>query len=81
MPKEERWKALTIANDVIFSKAMRGPEICKEVLGVLYGKKIKEISYFEEQKVIDIAVDSKSVKLDVCLKDEGNTNYRLTRFL
>ena len=36
MPEKE-------ANDFIFSKAMRDPEICKEVLGVLFGKKIKEV--------------------------------------
>ena len=77
LQKEEKWEGLTLSNDFIFSKAMRDQEICKEVLEVLFGKKIKEISYFEEQKVIDIAVDSKSIKLDVCLEDEENTIYNV----
>ena len=75
LPKEERWENLTMANDFIFSKAMRDPEICKEVLEVLLGKKIKAISYPEAQKVIDITADSKSVRLDVYLDDDKGAAY------
>ncbi len=31
LPKEERWENLSLANDFIFVKAMKDPEICKEV--------------------------------------------------
>ena len=70
LPREERWENLSLANDFIFVKAMKDPEICKEVLEALLGKKIKAISYPEGQKVIDITAASKSIRLDVYLNDE-----------
>ena len=71
LPKKERWENLSLANDFIFVKAMKDPEICKEVLEALLGKKVKVVSYPEGQKVIDITAASKSIRLDVYLYGDG----------
>ena len=44
---------------------MRNEVICKGLVETLLGFKIDRIEYPEEQKSIDIAMDAKSVRLDV----------------
>lgn len=75
--EEELWENLKISNDFIFAKVMRNPELCKGILERLLGITIDHIEYPEEQKVIDIAKDSKSVRLDVYLHDEKGTVYNV----
>lgn len=77
IPKEQLWENLKISNDFIFAKVMRNPELCKGILERLLDIQIDHIEYPEEQKVIDIAKDSKSVRLDVYLKDEKGTVYNV----
>lgn len=61
----------------MFAKVMRNPELCKGMLERLLDIQIDYITYPEEQKVIDIAKDSKSVRLDVYLHDEKGTVYNI----
>ena len=61
----------------MFAKVMRNPELCKEMLERLLDIQIDHIIYQEEQKAIDISKDSKSVRLDVYLKDEKGTVYNI----
>lgn len=75
VPEEQRWENLRISNDFIFAKVMRNPELCKGMLERLLDISIDHIEYPEEQKVIDISKDSKSVRLDVYLKDGKGTIY------
>ncbi len=77
LPEEQLWENLKISNDFMFAKVMRNPELCKGILERLLGITIDHIEYPEEQKVIDIAKDSKSVRLDVYLKDEKGTVYNV----
>lgn len=56
---------------------MRNPELCKGTLERLSGISIDYIEYPEEQKIIDIAKDSKSVRLDVYLRDEKGIVYNV----
>ena len=62
---QERWQSLTPSDDFVFSKMMRNEVICKGLIETLLGFKIDRIEYPEEQKSIDIAMDAKSVRLDV----------------
>ena len=64
------WEELEIQDDFLFSKVMRDKEICKITLEKLLHIKIKDLKYIEEQKNIDIAFESKSVRLDVYVEDE-----------
>ena len=66
----KKWDKLTISNDFIFCKVMSDKEICKEVLEVLLERKVGDILYIDEQKTIDLELDSKSVRLDIFVKDD-----------
>lgn len=73
----KQWDELTFSNDFIFAKVMLNPELCKGVLERLLSIRIDHIDYPEEQKTIDIAKDSKSVRLDVYVADEKGTVYNV----
>lgn len=77
IPEEQLWENLKISNDFMFAKVMRNPELCKGMLERLLDIRIDHIEYPEEQKVIDIARDSKSIRLDVYLSDEKGTIYNV----
>ena len=74
---QERWQSLTPSDDFVFSKMMRNEVICKGLVETLLGFKIDRIEYPEEQKSIDIAMDAKSVRLDVYVKDGKDTVYNI----
>ena len=77
IPEEQLWENLKISNDFMFAKVMRNPELCKGLLERFLDIQIDHIEYPEEQKAIDISKDSKSVRLDVYLKDEKGTVYNI----
>ena len=74
---QERWLSLTPSDDFVFSKMMRNKAICKGLVETLLGFDIDRIEYPEEQKSIDIAMDAKSVRLDVYVKDDKDTVYNI----
>jgi len=74
---QERWQSLTPSDDFVFSKMMRNEVICKGLIETLLGFDIDRIEYPEEQKSIDIAIDAKSVRLDVYVKDGKETVYNI----
>ena len=74
---QERWQNLTPSDDFVFSKMMRNKAICKGLVETLLGFDIDRIEYPEEQKSIDIAMDAKSVRLDVYVKDDKDTVYNI----
>lgn len=67
---EAQWLALAISNDFMFSKVMEDKSLCKEVVELLLEKKIGEIIDYQREKNLNITHDSKTVRLDVYLKDE-----------
>lgn len=70
------WDELGISNDFLFGKIMRNPELCKELLQrILPELEIDRIEYPETQKSIQPDVDTRSVRLDVYVKDDKNTVY------
>lgn len=75
MAKKKEWEDLELKDDFMFAKVMRNPEICKETLEKLLNIEIERIEYPEEQKVIDITTDGRSVRLDVYVKDDKQTVY------
>ena len=77
IPEHELWENLKISNDFIFAKVMRNPELCKGILERLLDVRIERITYPEEQKTIAIRKDSKSIRLDVYLKDGKGTVYNV----
>ena len=71
----ENWNDLRISNDFLFGKIMRNPEICKRLIELILDIQIDHIEYPENQKVIDLTHDARSIRLDVYVKDSDNTVY------
>ena len=55
---------------------MRNKRICKQTIERLLDIDIKDISYPEEEKSIDIRLDSKSIRMDVYVNDDKGTVFR-----
>ena len=68
---------LTIQDNFIFQKIMRNKRICKQTLERLLNIDIKDISYPEEEKTIDVRLDSKSIRMDVYVNDDKGTIYNI----
>ncbi len=73
--KASTWENLTIANDFVFCKAMLDEELCREVLETVLGIQIERVEHVERQHAIDAGPTSKSVRLDVFVKDGAGTVY------
>ena len=68
---EEKWEQATLANNFIFYKVMRHhPDACKHLIEMLLNIKIEKMEMHSEE-VIDLDHDSKSIRLDVFIKDTG----------
>lgn len=77
MMKPKSFEQQTIKDDFMFGAVMRDPKRCKPLLEHILGVKIKEIKYPELQKVIDNAMEAKSIRLDVYVEDADNTVYNI----
>jgi predicted transposase/invertase (TIGR01784 family) len=71
------WEDLTITDDFLFGKVMRNKKLCKRMLEVILDMEIDHIEYPEEQKVIDMIKEAKSVRLDIYVKDDELTVYNV----
>lgn len=70
-------KELNLEDDFLFAKVMSDKEICKELLEKVLEVEIEKVELVEEQKVIDLLLESKGIRLDVYVKDENNTIYNV----
>lgn len=71
------YEELTIQDNFIFQKVMRIKRICKQTIERFLDIDIKYISYPEEEKAINVRLDSKSIRLDVYVNDEKGTVYNI----
>lgn len=71
----ENWSDLRISNDFLFGKVMRNQTVCKKLIELILDIQIDHIEYPENQKVIDLTADARSIRLDVYVKDGQNTVY------
>lgn len=71
----KNYEELVFSDDFMFCKILQENEdICKEIIELILGCKVKNIVYLEKQKSIEITSDGKGIRLDVYLED-GNTVY------
>ncbi len=75
--KEFNLEAVRITNSLLFKHIMKNTELCKELLEVVLGVKIRKIVYKETEKELDLSLDAKSVRLDVYLEDEDEDEERI----
>lgn len=68
---------LTIQDNFIFQKVMLKKPICKAVLERLLDISIKDIVYIQEDKTLDVSLETKSVRLDVYVNDDRGTVFNI----
>lgn len=75
MRKIKTWEELTIQDNFLFQKVMQNKRICKHLIELILNIKIKEISFPDSEKTINVRHDSKGIRLDVYVKDQNNNIY------
>ena len=75
MKRIKDWEELTIQDNFLFQKVMRNKRLCQHLIEKILQIKIADITYPDTEKTIDIRLDSKSVRLDVYVKDETGRVY------
>ena len=75
--KQKKLQELNLEDDFLFAKVMSDKDICRRIIEKVLDIKIKKIKMPQEQKVIDLLLDSKSVRLDVYVNDEKGTVYNV----
>ena len=75
--KAKLFEELEITDDFMFGAVMSDPDNLKPLLEYILNIKIKEITYPERQKVIDLMYGAKGVRLDVYCEDEKKTVYSI----
>ena len=70
-------KELNLEDDFLFAKVMSDKKICKELLEKILEIEIEKVELVEEQKTIDLLIESKGIRLDVYVRDENNTIYNV----
>lgn len=74
--REKEYEELQFTDDFMFCKVLENNEgLCKELLEMILGKKIREIKYLTKQKTIEVTSDGKGVRLDVYVEDSENTVF------
>ena len=66
---------LTIADDFMFCKIMQDEVICKQFLEMILIGQIGKIAYLSSQDAVFTGSESKSVRLDLLVKDEAGKSY------
>ena len=76
--KYKTYKELSFTDDFLFCNIMQNnPDICKELVELLLGRKVGKVAYSETQKSIDLALEHKGVRLDVYFEDDLSTAYNI----
>lgn len=74
----EEYGKLKFTNNFMFCKIMENNlDLCKQMLEIILGIKIKKVVLADREKTIDITPDGKSVRLDVYVEDGEGGVYDL----
>ena len=72
------YEELEFTDDFMFAAVMESDkEVCRQVIELILGRKIKDISYPDYQHSIIIRYDSRGVRLDVTVTDADGTVFDL----
>ena len=68
----KQWRDATIQNNFVFGKTLEThPDLCRRLLELILNIEIKEITYPEREKTINLRSDSKGIRLDVYVEEKG----------
>ena len=71
------WRELSLSDNFLFQKVMRNKRLCKKLIEKILQIKVRDITYPEEEKTIQMGMDIKSIRLDVYVEDDKGTVYDL----
>ena len=72
----KKYEELEFTDDFMFCMIMaNNPKLCKELLELILGIKIKKVELADSQKSVNITYDGKGVRFDVYVNDTENTVY------
>lgn len=75
---EKEYEDLQFTDDFIFCKVLSNNlKLCARVISLILGIKVKKVVLAESQKVIEMAADSRGIRLDVYVEDEAQTVFDL----
>ena len=77
MGKPEAYEKLRLSNSFLFSKVMLDEELCKETIEMILKVPIERIEYLVHEATLDAAINNRSVRLDVYVKDDKGTSFDL----
>ena len=75
MRQRKKLQELTIKDNFMFGAVMRNEAHCKALLECILVVKIREVTYPDLQKEINLDYEAKGIRLDVYVEDEQNTVY------
>lgn len=76
LPYEHKdWEDLTIADDYMFKLVMSHKRICKHLLEMILGIKIRKLMEPKTEHAMKNSYESKGIRLDVYVEDDENTIY------
>ena len=70
MSEFKNWDDLTITDDFLFCRVMRNEQICRQLLELILHVKVGKIKFLTSQHEIEVDPQSKSIAMDVYLRDE-----------
>lgn len=73
--KRKEWEDLTIADDYMFKLVMSHKRICKHLLEMILGIKIRKLMDPKTEHPIKNSYESKGIRLDVYVEGDENTIY------
>ena len=65
----KKWEDLQFSDNFIFCKVMRNKELCKEMLEILLGIKVRDIQYIQSEHPLDDYYETRGVRMDVFVQD------------
>lgn len=71
------FKDLNVCDDYMFTAVFSHERICIAILEKILDIQIESLTYLESQKTLDPNKDSKSVRLDVYVKDDKGESYNI----
>lgn len=77
LPVMKKFEELTYADSFLFGEVMLDETTSKNVLEIILGVEIEKVVIIEKEKQIDHTPDSKSIRLDIYVRDEKNTVYNI----
>ena len=69
---DKKYEELKFTDDFMFCKILyTNPDLCRQLLELILGRKVRKINYLTTQNNIDIISDGKGIRLDVYLEGDN----------